>query len=135
MQVQEGIYIKFVFSADTAVEDGLNLVATFGDTEGEVVIAAADDVKIAGVIVAGAGGTSTLTDGDNITVCTEGVLEVTASGAIAYGATIAADDDGQVKEIAADGTQSAANSKLTIGRALEEATLKGDVIKALIHAK
>lgn len=133
MQVQEGVYIKFIFSGDTDYEDCFNKAVQFADAEGEVEAADENTTKFVGVIVAVDPGKTTAEDGDNVNVCTEGVLEVVADGAISYGDTLAVGEDGKLKAIAADGTQTAANIMMTVGRALQDAD-DGDVFQALIHS-
>lgn len=133
MQVQPGIYIKFVFAGED-LADAIGKAVVYGAVEGEVELATDDDVNFAGIIQAVDPGKSDAEDGDNVNVCNEGVLEVIADGAVSYGDTIALGTDGTVKSIEADATKSADNIKLTIGRAMEDAD-NGDVFKALIHAK
>ncbi|MDP3065485.1 MAG: hypothetical protein Q8N08_02005 [Methanobacteriaceae archaeon] len=133
MQVQPGIYIKFVFTGAN-LANAIGKAVAFSTDEGEVRLATDDDVGFAGIIQAVDAGKSLAVEGDNVNVCNEGVLEVIADGAVLYGDTVALGTDGTVKAIPADATQSVANIKLTIGRALEDAS-NGEVFKALIHAK
>jgi hypothetical protein len=133
MQIQPGVYIKYVFTGDDKA-NALNLAVAYATSEGEVQIATSGDTKFAGVLTAIQAGATTAEDGLNVTVCNDGILEVVASGAIAYGDALALDTGGKFKAIAADATQSAANIMLMVGRAQEDAA-NGDTFKALIFAR
>jgi|ADurb_Cas_01_Slu_FD_contig_21_4521477_length_882_multi_3_in_0_out_0_2 hypothetical protein len=133
MQVQEGVYVKFVFSGDD-VTDAFNKAVQFAATEGEVELADEDTTTFIGLIVAVDPGKTTAEDGDNVNVCTEGVLEAIADGAISYGDALGVGEDGKLKAVTADGTEPLTNSLAMVGRALQDAD-DGDVFQALIHSK
>jgi hypothetical protein len=133
MQVQEGVYIKFVFNG-ADFEDCFNKAVEFSSVEGEVQKATEDTTNFLGLIVAVDPGKTIAEDGDNVNICTEGILEAVADGAISYGDGLAVGEDGKLKAIEVDGTENDTNRMMMVGRALQDAD-DADVFQALIHSK
>lgn len=130
-QVQPGI--KMTYFAEGAIP-ALNLAVIYGSEDGTVAVGTADSVKFAGVIAATKLGESSAEDGDVVTVINDGVMEVVASGAIAYGDALALAADGKVKSAALDLTPTAAGAFQMIGRAQESAE-DGETFNALIFVR
>jgi hypothetical protein len=132
MQVQEGDYVKYVFTG-ADLEDYFGAAVQYAADEGEVEIATEDTTKFAGVMVQVDPGKTTAEDGDNCTIVKEGIVEVIADGAIEYGDALAVGENQAFKASDADGT-ALTNFLTHVGRAQEDAD-DGDVFKALIHAQ
>jgi len=130
--------IAMTFQAGEAMPNIVQKAVIFGTAENEILIGTADSAKFAGIVAVVSPGKSSANEGDDVTVVLDGVIEVTASGAIDVNAPLALAADGKVKSIPDydDKTKvSAALASQYIGRALQRATADGDIITALVGAR
>lgn len=117
---KDGMYISFAAGADITLGTVVRLDVT---TDGQVLVGtAAEAVNAIGVAIAGYRTSRTATDnvvasGNNVTVATRGVVNVTASGAITAGDYVAAGAAGAV----ASHTVAAAGYGEVLGIALSTA--------------
>lgn len=115
----EGRFVKA--TAGAAVTAGQLVELTDNET---VAPASADSTKVVGVAMKDAAAN------ELVTVVTEGVVELTASGAIAAGDRVAADAGGKVKAWSA---AAAGDSAKIVGVALTSASADGDKVKVLMR--
>jgi len=131
LQVQPGVSITYISGG---IIPSLGLAMVYDSVERQVVVAGADAVNFAGVVQAIQPGKTSGVEGDVVTVVNDGIMEVTASGAIKYGDALALAANGKFKAVALDLTPTAAGAFQMVGRAQQDAA-DGETFDALVFVR